>query len=286
MAEGFRLRGMDVTMLYRGELPARAFGPDIGAEILGELIANQVVFESGVNLEGYEAAENGLIVHTAAGEFRADVVIEALGVVPEVSLAQEAGVTIGPLGAIEVDDYLATNFPGVYAVGDCAQTYNIVSGRPAWYPLGDVANRQGRIAGENVSGGNTRRFPGVVGAQCFKVFDLQVASAGLDAEAAARAGFDPVSATIQGASRAGNYPGGQKIILEMVAQKTSGKLLGGRAVGREGVVERINVIATALFAGLTVDQVGYMDLAYAPPFGGAWSPIQIAAQNLEKKMNK
>ncbi|MBU0515429.1 MAG: FAD-dependent oxidoreductase [Proteobacteria bacterium] len=284
MAEGFSLRDMAVTMLYRGDLPARRFGPSVGQKIKDHLDQKGVDFRSGTRPTAIAKTDHGLAVTTDRGVFEADVVLAALGVSPNTALAEAAGLALGAAGAIRVDEYLQTSRPGVWAVGDCATTHHRVSNQETWLPLGDVANRQGRVAGENIAAGNIRRFPGVVGAQCFKVFDLQVAAAGLSADQAAKAGFDPVSVEIRGLSRAGSYPGSQPIWLEMVADKKTGLLLGGRGVGVEGVVERINVIATALFAGLTVDQVGYLDLAYAPPFGGSWNPIQIAAQKLEGKL--
>lgn len=284
MAEGFSLRDMAVTMLYRGDLPARKFGPSIGQKIKEHLEKKGVDFRSGTQPTAIAKTKQGLAVNTDQGVFETDVVLTALGVSPNADLAEAAGLARGAAGAIQVNEYLETSRPGVYAVGDCATSRHRVSDQETWLPLGDVANRQGRIAGENIAFGNQRRFPGVVGAQCFKVFDLQVAAAGLSQDEAAQAGFDPVSVEIRGMSRAGSYPGAQPLWLEMVADKRTGRLLGGRGVGTEGVVERINVIATALFAGLTVDQVGYLDLAYAPPFGGSWNPVQIAAQKLEGKL--
>ncbi len=284
MAEGFSLRDMAVTVLYRGELPARAFGPDIGQQIKQHLAEKGVDFRQKTRPTAIEKTDRGLRVRTDQGPFEADVVLTALGVRPNTALAAAAGLELGAAGAIRVDDFGRTTRPGVYAVGDCATSWHRVSNLETWLPLGDVANRQGRVAGENAAAGDLRRFPGVVGAQCFKVFDLQVARAGLDDAAAAQTGFDPVAVQIQGLSRAGSYPGARPIRLEMFADRHSGKLLGARGVGAEGVVERINVVATALFAGLTVMDTGWLDLAYAPPFGGSWSPIQIAAQKLEGKL--
>jgi NADPH-dependent 2,4-dienoyl-CoA reductase/sulfur reductase-like enzyme len=284
MADGFSDRDMAVTMLYRGELPARQFGPSIGQKIKEHLDQKGVDFRPKTRPTAIVKTKDGLAVETDQGPFEADVVLIALGVMPNTDLAQRAGLDLGAAGAIRVDEYLLTSHPDVWAVGDCATSPHRVSNQDAWFPLGDVANRHGRIAGENAASGNHRSFPGLVGAQCFKVFDLQVAAAGLFGDQAVQAGFDPVAVEIRGLSRAGSYPGAQPLWLELAADKKTGRLLGGRGVGTEGVVERINVIATALFAGLTVDQVGYLDLAYAPPFGGPWNPIQIAAQKLEGKL--
>jgi NADPH-dependent 2,4-dienoyl-CoA reductase/sulfur reductase-like enzyme len=284
MAEGFSLRDMAVTILYRGDLPVRPFGPVIGQQIKDHLAEKGVDFMSRTKPTAIEQTAGGLAVKTDQGVFEADVVLTALGVRPNTALAEAAGLELGAAGAIRVDEFGKTSRPGVYAVGDCATSRHRVSKLETWLPLGDVANRQGRVAGENAAAGDVRRFPGVVGAQCFKVFDLQVAKAGLDEAAAAQSGFEPMAVQIKGLSRAGSYPGAQPLWIEMCADKRSGKLLGARGVGAEGVVERINIVATALFAGLTVRDVGWLDLAYAPPFGGSWSQIQIAAQKLEGKL--
>jgi NADPH-dependent 2,4-dienoyl-CoA reductase/sulfur reductase-like enzyme len=148
-------------------------------------------------------------------------------------------------------------------------------------PLGDTANKQGRIAGANI-GGQDLSFPGIVGSSCFKVFDLEVASTGLTEEEAREAGLEPSSVTIQGVSRAHSYPGSRQLWLRLVADCANGRLLGAQAIGGGGVVTRINAMATALTGGLSVHDLAYMDLAYAPPFSGAWDPIHIAAQKLLK----
>jgi CoA-dependent NAD(P)H sulfur oxidoreductase len=172
---------------------------------------------------------------------------------------------------------------GVYAVGDCCESFHRVSGRWVNIPLGDIANKQGRVAGRNIGGG-VMLFPGIVGSQCFKVFDLEVVATGLDEREAAQSGFHPVSTLVWGNSIAGSMPGNKKLGLKLIADRATGKLLGAQAVGEMGAVSRINTLSCALWAGLTLDDVGYLDLAYAPPVGGSWDPIHIAAQALRRQI--
>jgi NADPH-dependent 2,4-dienoyl-CoA reductase/sulfur reductase-like enzyme len=168
-------------------------------------------------------------------------------------------------------------------VGDCCESFHRVSGRWVNIPLGDIANKQGRVAGRNIGGGSMI-FPGIVGAQSFKVFDLEVAATGLDEREAALSGFHPVSTLLWGNAIAGSMPGNTKLGLKLVADRATGKLLGAQAVGKAGAVSRINTISAALWAGLTLDDAGWLDLAYAPPFSGSWDLIHVAAQALRREI--
>ncbi len=207
----------------------------------------------------------------------------AVGIRPDTELARRMGLPLGRNGAIQVNFSQQTPREGVYAVGDCSESFHRVSRRWVNIPLGDIANKQGRVAGANIGGGNMI-FPGIVGAQCFKIFDLEVAATGLDEREAAEVGFHPVSTLIWGNSIAGSMPGNKKLGLKLIADRATGKLLGAQAVGEMGAVSRINTLSAALWAGLTLDDAGWMDLAYAPPFGGSWDPIHIAAQALRRQL--
>ncbi|MGD9167531.1 MAG: FAD-dependent oxidoreductase [Syntrophobacterales bacterium] len=282
MCEAFRRLGLETTVIYRQDLPMRRLGEDFAEIILAELETNGVTFMAHTNLEGFEAGPGGqIIVKTSTGALETDVVLIAIGVTPEVSLASEAGINLGPTGAIAVNQNLQTNIPFVYAAGDCCECFHRVSQKSVYTPLGDIANKQGRIAGANIGGQNIS-FAGIVGSICFKVFNLEVASTGLTEEEARDAGLKTASATIQGVSRAHSYPGSGDLHLRLVADTENGLLLGAQAVGSDGVVSRINALATGLTAGLSMEALAYVDLAYAPPFSGAWDPIHIAAQKLIK----
>ena len=282
VCEAFRRLGLETTVIYRQELPMRRLGEDFSEHILAELKANGVVFMADTNLVGFEPAPTGqVMVKTNRGVLEADLVLIGIGVIPEVSLASEAGLILGPTGAIAVNNRLQTSVPFIYAAGDCCECFHRVSRKPVYAPLGDVANKQGRIAGANI-GGQEISFPGIVGSICFKVFDLEVASTGLTEEEARELGLNAASATIQGASKAHSFPGSRELYLRLVADTEDGRLLGAQAVGGGGVVSRINALATGLTAGLSLEELAYLDLAYAPPFSGAWDPIHIAAQKLLK----
>ena len=282
VCEAFRRLGLETTVIYRQDLPMRRLGEDFAEIILVELEANGVTFMADTNLEGFEPAPSGqIMVKTSSGALEADLVLIGIGVTPEVSLASEAGLNLGPTGAIAVNEHLQTSVPFIYAAGDCCECFNRVSRKPAYAPLGDIANKQGRIAGANIGGQNIS-FPGIVGSICFKVFNLEVASTGLTEEEARDAGLKAASATIQGVSKAHSFPGSGELHLRLVADTENGRLLGAQAVGSDGVVSRINALATGLTAGLSLEELAYLDLAYAPPFSGAWDPIHIAAQKLLK----
>jgi len=281
MCEAFRTLGLETTILESEARPVMRLPEDFSAKIVEEIQANGVTFTPRVRLEGFDRSPSGIFVHTGNGPVEADIVLIATGVAPEVKLAAEAGIALGGTGAIAVNDHQQTNLPFVYAAGDCCEGYHRVSRKPVYIPLGDTANKQGRVAGANI-GGQDVTFPGIVGSQCFKVFGLEVASTGLTEEEARQAGLTPVSATIQGVSRAHSYPGTKRLWLKLVADTGTGRLLGAQAVGAEGVVARINILAGALAGGLSLEEIAYLDLAYAPPFSGAWDPVHIAAQQLLK----
>jgi NADPH-dependent 2,4-dienoyl-CoA reductase/sulfur reductase-like enzyme len=211
---------------------------------------------------------------------RYELAIVATGLQPNVQIAADAGIETGRTGAIRVDEHMETNLPGVYAAGDCAETRHLVTGRPAYIPLGTTANKMGRVAGANAAG-RRERFGGVVGTAVVNVFGMGVAFSGLSAAHARREGFSPVSARITARSRAG-YFDGQPITVELVADAASRRLLGGSVLGEDGVEGRINVIATALHNRMRIEDLEQLDLAYAPPFATVWDPVLIAAQQLLK----
>jgi len=212
----------------------------------------------------------------------ADIVILAAGFKPNVELAAQAGVEIGPTGAIHTDDRMETNLRGVYAAGDCAEVSHLVTGRPTWIPLGTTANKTGRVAGANAAGAR-ERFAGIVGTSIVAVFGMGFATTGLTAGQARAEGFAPLAAQIEAKSKPG-YFHGSKTSVELVADRATRKLLGGSVVGEDGAAGRINVIATAIEAGMRVDQFEQLDLAYSPPFSPVWDPLLIAAQQLLKEL--
>jgi NADPH-dependent 2,4-dienoyl-CoA reductase/sulfur reductase-like enzyme len=214
---------------------------------------------------------------------RADVVLIAAGIQPNVEIAREAGIETGRTGAIRVDDRLQTNLACVYAAGDCAETFHLVTGRHEWVPLGTTANKMGRVAGANAAG-RRERFHGIVGTSVLRIMGLDIGLTGLSCEQARAAGFNPVEARIQAKSKPG-YFGGRPITVQLVADRGTRRLLGGWVAGEHDVAGRANVIAMALQARTKVEEFEGSDLAYAPPFAPVWDPVLIAAQQLVKLLD-
>jgi len=284
MTEAIGNLGIETQVFHRGTLPVNRWDPEFSKAVLAELERHQVGFVTEVEVRAVEEGKKyRLRLVTNRGEDEADMILIAVGIRPETELARRMGLPLGKNGAIRVNFSQRTPQEGVYAVGDCAESFHRVSGQWVNIPLGDIANKQGRVAGRNIGGGSAV-FPGIVGSQCFKVFDLEVAATGLDEREATQSGFHPASTLVWGNSIAGSMPGNKKLGLKLIAEKTTGKLLGAQSVGEAGAVSRINTLACALWADLTIDDLGWLALAYSPPFGGAWDPIHIAAQALRRQL--
>jgi len=189
---------------------------------------------------------------------------------------------LGQSGAIRVNDRMETSLGGIYAAGDCAESMHLVTGRHCWIPLGTTANKMGRVAGACAAGAR-ERFPGVVGTSIVRVCGLGVAITGLSAAQARREGLQPVSVWTKSRDRA-RYFRGRPVEVELVADRASGRLLGGCVVGEQAVAGRINVIATALHARMSLEDFSQLDLAYAPPFAPVWDPVLMAARQLRKRL--
>ena len=267
-ADALRRNGLRVTVLERSQHLLQRGDEWWTAQVRKQLADHGVELRCGVDVSSFD--------------FPADVVVFAAGFKPNVELAAEAGVEIGRTGAIRTDDRMETNLRGVFAAGDCAEAGHLVTGRPAWIPLGTTANKTGRVAGANAAGGRDR-FAGIVGTSIVGIFGMAFATAGLTASQARAEGFSPAAVQIEAKSKPG-YFGGSKIRVELVADRSTGKLLGGSVVGEDGAAGRINVVATALQTGMRVDQFEQLDLAYSPPFSTVWDPLLIAAQQLMKEL--
>jgi NADPH-dependent 2,4-dienoyl-CoA reductase/sulfur reductase-like enzyme len=221
----------------------------------------------------------------AAGEtIEADHVLMATGVRPAVAIADAAGIELGPSGAVRVDDHQrCPGHDGVFAAGDCAESWHRLLERPVNIQLGTHANKQGRIAGANATGGDLA-FPGVIGTAVSRICRYEVARTGISEAEAAEAGIDVVAATIKDRTRAGYFPGVGPIWVKLVCDPGSGRLLGGQIVGVEGAAKRIDVVATCVWAGLTVGEIELLDLGYAPPYSGVYDPVLIAARAAAKAL--
>ena len=265
MSEALSAAGIKTTIIHKDPLPANRWDAALSSVMLEELQAHGVEFVGRCRGQAIEKGKNApLRVITDKGEYEGDLVLLAIGVRPDASLAKSIGLKIGKSGAIAVNFSQQTSLENVYAVGDCCESFHRVSRRWVNIPLGDIANKQGRVAGRNI-GGKPLTFDGIVGAQSFRLFNLECAATGLSEKEALAAGFTPASNITWGSAMAPAL-GMRKIGLKLIADKSSGKLLGAQAVGVAGAVGRINALSVALWAGMDLDQIGYLDLAYAPPF--------------------
>jgi len=230
-------------------------------------------------LEGEKKVERAI---TTKGTIDTDLVILAVGAEPNSNLARGAGLEISPKGAIMVNSRMQTSDPDIYAGGDCVEVVNLITGKPGYYPLGSMANRQGRIIGTNLAGGNSE-FPGAVGSFVVKVFELSVAAAGLSLEVARSEGFDAISALVIQFDRAHFYPEKDLMTLEMVVEKGTGRVLGIQGVGSmgDGTVGRINAVASILKYNPTTADIGNLELAYSPPFSAAMDILNALGNTAE-----
>ena len=286
MAEALVGRGVRVTLVERERQVFPALDAEIAALVEAELARHGVEVLTGREVAGLSGTSGGRVeaVELARGGLRlpAGLVLVDIGVEPNVDLARDAGLALGPSGGIEVSDRMETSAFGVYAAGNCVETVNLASGRPEVLPLGTVAAKQGRVAGENLAGRRTR-FRGAVGTSIVKVFDVVAARTGLTEGQARAAGFAPLAATIEGKFRAA-YFGGAPATVKVVADAASGRLLGAQIVGSAEGAASIDVAATAITAGMDVSEASGLDLAYAPPAGALWHPLLIALNQLSRSL--
>ncbi|WP_436794902.1 FAD-dependent oxidoreductase [Actinospongicola halichondriae] len=280
MAEAFIRWGAEVTLIEGNDQVMRTFDPDMAAPIARAMRSHGVDVRLGVRALGFDEKH----VLTDDGPIAADLVVLGLGVTPNSELAGEAGVTLGVRNAIRVNRRQQTSKPGVYAAGDCAESFHRVSKRQVHVALGTVANKQGRVAGINLGGGYAT-FPGVVGTAITKVCATEMARTGLNESEADRNGFVYESVTISSTTRAGYYPDTKPISIKLLAERGSRRVLGAQIVGEEGAAKRIDVLATAITAEMTVDDVVDLDLAYAPPFSGVWDAVHIAARKAAQALD-
>jgi len=273
-ADALRRNGLRVTVLERSPHVLLRDEAHWNALARRQLELHGVELRCGVEVRSIEPDR--------VGDFPADLVMVSAGFKHNVELSAEAGVEIGRTGAIRTDDRMETSLRGVFAAGDCAEVTHLVTGRPAWIPLGTTANKTGRVAGSSAAGGR-ERFPGIAGTSIVSVFGMAFASTGLSASEARAASFSPVSARIEALSRPGYFQG-TKTTVELVVDRSTRRLLGATVIGEQDAAGRINVVATALQSRLRVDEFEQLDLAYSPPFSTAWDPLLVAAQQLMKEL--
>ena len=276
LAENLRELGMDVTIVQKPLHLMTPFDADMAALIHGEMRRHGVKLALGHTVEGFAQQGGGMdVLLQDAAPLHADMVILAIGVTPDTGLAKDAGLELGVRGSIVVNDRMETSVPDIYAVGDAVQVRHFVTGQDALIALAGPANKQGRIAADNICGGDSR-YTGSQGSSVLKVFDMTAALTGLNETQAAAAGFDADSVILSPMSHAGYYPGGRVMTMKVVFEKATYRLLGAQIVGYEGVDKRIDVLATAIRAGMKATELKDLELAYAPPYSSAKDPVNMA----------
>jgi NADPH-dependent 2,4-dienoyl-CoA reductase/sulfur reductase-like enzyme/rhodanese-related sulfurtransferase len=285
MAEVFTARGLGVTVVEAmgGVLPG-ALDEEIAAPLARYLVKKGIVLKLQERVASFEG-EGGRVhrVITDKSSADADVVVIAIGIRPNVKLARDAGLVIGSSGAIAVNEMLQTSDPDIYAGGDCAESTHLVTGAKVCIPMGSTANKHGRVIGTNVTGGR-ETFPGVIGTTVVKALDYHVGRTGLGEKEAQAAGFNVVTALAVDPDRPNYYPSSRDVLLKIIADRKTGKILGGQGLSRGEIAKRIDVLATAITFGATVDAMSDIDLGYAPPYNTPLDPVHNAANIIRNKL--
>lgn len=276
LAENLRELGMDVTIVQRPKQLMNPFDSDMASFIHSEMRRHGIQLALGHTVEGFAEKEDGVeVLLKEEPSLCADMVVLAIGVTPDTHLAREAGLELGIKGSILVNDRMETSISDIYAVGDAVQVKHYVTGQETLISLAGPANRQGRIAADNICGGDSR-YPGSQGSSVIKVFDMTAASTGLNETNAKKVGLDVDKVILSPMSHAGYYPGGRLMTMKVVFEKETYRLLGSQIVGYEGVDKRIDVLATAIHTGMKATELKDLDLAYAPPYSSAKDPVNMA----------
>lgn len=279
-AENLRHRGVAVTLVEKADQVMTPLDREMTTPLLEELGRLGVRVVLGQGVQGFVTeGERATAARLESGELlEADLFLLSIGVRPEVELARQAGIALGPTGGIAVDEYMATNLPGVYAAGDAVEILHRVSGKRTWIPLAGPANKQGRVAGANAAG-RRMTFRGAWGTSIVRVGKVVAAKTGLSEKECAQHGLACRVTYNHHGDHAGYYPGAQNLSLKLLSERDSGRLLGAQIIGGQGVDKRIDVLATAIYGSMTVEDLENLDLAYAPPFNSAKDPVVMAGMN-------
>ena len=280
-AEGLLARGLEVSVIEAVDQPmGRTLDADTAAVVEHALRSAGIDLHLGTEVQGFEV-EDGRVtgVTVPGGTIPADLVLLGLGIRPNVAMARRSGIQVGDSGGIVVDDRQHTPTPRVWAAGDCAECRNRITGASEVVALGTHANKQGRVIGINIGGGDAT-FDGVLGTAVTRFRSLEIGRTGLGQAEAEEAGFDALSTMTESTNRAGYLPDGETLQVKLVADRGSGRLLGGQIVGGAGAAKRIDVVATAVWNDMTVEDFLGVDLSYAPPFGPTWDPVLVTARKL------
>ena len=276
VAENLRELGMDVTIVQRPNQVLNPLDYEMATFVHAKMREKGIHLMLGHSVEGFEQKDGKTMVILKDGEpLKTDMVILAIGVAPDTHLAKEAGLTLGIKNSIVVNERMETSVPDIYAVGDAVEVHHRITGQKALISLAGPANKQGRIAADNICGGNSS-YKGSQGSSVIKIFDMTVATTGLNEQAAKQAGIDCDKVYLSPASHASYYPGGTMMTMKVLFEKETFRLLGAQIIGYDGVDKRIDVLATAMAAGMSALELQDLDLAYAPPYSSAKDPVNMA----------
>ncbi len=283
MAENLRHLGLAVTMIGIYDQIVPTFDKDILEQVQEHIIEQGVDLKLNTQVTDIDSSNQGLVVKSSAGDVETDLVIVSTGVNPNTELARDVGIKLGSKGAILINELMQTSDPDIYAAGDCCEHHHLVLDESIWIPLATSANKGGRIAGENMAGGSVP-FPGILGTAVIKIFDYNIAQTGLsEKQARATDKYSEIDTVmITGGSKAHYYPGSTPVTVKMVVDKSSKRLLGAQIIGKSDVAKRLDVLATAITAKMTVADVAMLDLTYAPPVAPVYDPIHVAANVANK----
>lgn len=287
VAENLSQRGVKTTVVEMAPHVLPPYDPDVALYVQKYLKEKGIEILTGTGVTGFTGNDGGEVgtVFTTAGPLKADLAVLAAGVRPNVELARDSGIQLGPTGAIAVNKKMETSVKDIYAVGDCAENINLITGRPVWYPMGSTANKTGRVAGINLSGTPAKdSLEGVLGTSILKLFELNVAKTGLSEREAKASGYHVETVLVPAQDRAHYYPGNRLIVTKLIVDRHSRVVLGGQIFGKGVVDKPIDILVTAISFGSTVDQLAKLDLAYAPPFSTAMSSTIVAANVMRNKL--
>ncbi|PYZ92480.1 CoA-disulfide reductase [Salipaludibacillus keqinensis] len=279
VAENFVEQGKKVRIIDLSERLGTVYDEEISEFIQKEAEAKGIELVLGESVKSFEGDQRVELIQTDQGEYRADMVIVAIGVKPNSDFVKNTGMHLHETGAIVVNPYMETSVKNIYAAGDCATQYHRLKEKNDYIPLGTHANKQGRVAGSNIAG-NTKTFKGMVGTSIVKFFDLTIGKTGLGENEAKELEIDYEVIGFETAPHASYYPGDNPLFMRMIKHKQTDQLLGVQAVGKSGVDKRIDVAATALYHRMTTEDMENLDISYAPPYNSTWDPLQQGARRL------
>jgi NADPH-dependent 2,4-dienoyl-CoA reductase/sulfur reductase-like enzyme len=288
VAEALVDRGIEVVMITSGgHVLERTLDDEMGILVDDAVRSYGVELHTGMRVRCIRGTDRATGIGCDETDFSADLIVIGLGAGPETGLAKAAGIPLGVSGAIAVDEYQRTSIEGVWSAGDCAEVRHRVTGKPINIALGTVANKTGRIAGTNVAatinGTDLKRFPGAIGTAITKIGSTEISRTGLKLDQARAVGFSTVVGAVTGTTTAGYWPTAERMDLMVIADAQTGKVLGGQIVGGPGAGKKIDVIATAIWNGMTAEELSWVDLAYAPPFSAVWDLVHIAARRAAER---